>query len=518
MTMLHRMVASSSHIAPSCRRWTHIAGGSSCSSWFSTAASSSDDDTPYYPHLFEPLDLGEGVILPNRALMGSMHTGLEGHFIPGLALWALGESRHDLSKMAEYFKERAQGGVGLMVTGGISPNVAGCVAPFAAKLSTRQELELHKQVTAAVHDVPVPLGNTGESVSSKICLQILHAGRYAYHPLAVSASATKSPISPFKARALTTQQVKETVNDFVRCARYAREAGYDGVEVMGSEGYLISQFMCPRTNLRTDEYGGDDFQNRSRFPLEIVRDMRRAVGPEFIIIFRLSLLDLVEGGLSWSECLEMAQALEEAGVTIINTGIGWHEARVPTIATSVPRGAFTGPTQLLKESGVVNIPIVATNRINDPSVAEDILRDGKADMVSMARPFLADPEFLAKAREGRPDEINTCIGCNQACLDHAFVAKTASCLVNPRACHETEMHIHKLPTDQRLNLGVVGTGPAGCAFAVTAAEMGHKVTLYDRASEIGGQFNMAKRIPGKEEFNETLRYFRTHASKVGGED
>jgi len=374
-------------------------------------------------------------------------------------------------------------------------------------------MQLHKQVTEAVHDVAVPLGySSDESVTPKICLQILHAGRYAYHPGAVSASATKSPISPFKAKALSTSEVKGTVHDFVRCARYASEAGYDGVEVMGSEGYLISQFMCPRTNKRTDEYGGS-FENRSRFPLEIVRDTRRALGPDFIIIFRLSLLDLVEGGLTWNECLHMAKALEDAGASILNTGIGWHEARVPTIATSVPRAAFAKPTHLLKEAGVVDIPIVATNRINSPEVAETLLRDNCADMVSMARPFLADPEFMNKAREGVPDEINTCIACNQACLDHAFVAKTASCLVNPRACHETQINIHKLPTDHRLNLGVIGAGPAGCAFAITAAQMGHTVTLYDRASDIGGQFNMAKRIPGKEEFHETLRYFRTMLKK-----
>lgn len=387
------------------------------------------------------------------------------------------------------------------------------LGPFAAKLTCKEEMELHKQVTEAVHDVAVPLGyDADQSVTPKICLQILHAGRYAYHPGAVSASATKSPISPFKAKALSTSEVKDTIHDFVRCARYAKQAGYDGVEVMGSEGYLISQFMCPRTNQRTDEYGGS-FENRSRFPLEIVRDTRRALGPDFIIIFRLSLLDLVEGGLTWSECLEMAKALEGAGASILNTGIGWHEARVPTIATSVPRAAFAKPTHLLKEANVVDIPIVATNRINDPQVAETLLRDDCADMVSMARPFLADSDFMKKAREGKPDEINTCIACNQACLDHAFVAKTASCLVNPRACHETEINIHKLPTDHRLNLAVIGAGPAGCAFAITAAQMGHSVTLYDRASDIGGQFNMAKRIPGKEEFHETLRYFRTMLKK-----
>jgi 2,4-dienoyl-CoA reductase (NADPH2) len=467
-----------------------------------------------YPHLFEPLQLNNGVVLPNRALMGSMHTGLEGHSIPSLGLWYLGEERHNLEKMAVYFEERARGGVGLMVTGGIAPNYQGWVGPFAAKLTSKEQVELHKQVTEAVHSVAVPLGTNGETVSSKICLQILHAGRYAYHPAAVSASSTKSPISPFKARGLTTKEVKDTIHDFVRCARYAREAGYDGVEIMGSEGYLISQFMCPRTNQRTDEYGGN-FTNRSRFPLEIVHDTRKAVGADFIIIFRLSLLDLVQGGLTWEECLIMAQALEDAGCTIINTGIGWHEARVPTIATSVPRAAFTKPTHLLKVEGVVSIPVVATNRINSPEVAEELLRNNSADMVSMARPFLADPDFMSKAREGKPEEINTCIACNQACLDHAFVAKTASCLVNPRACHETELRIHKLPTDHRLRLGVIGAGPAGCAFALTAAQMGHSVTLYDRASDIGGQFNMAKRVPGKEEFHETLRYFRTMLAKYG---
>jgi 2,4-dienoyl-CoA reductase (NADPH2) len=445
--------------------------------------------------------------------MGSMHTGLEGNSIPGIGLWYLGEERHDLTAMAEYFRERAQGGTGLMVTGGIAPNWQGWVAPFAAKLTTREEMEMHKAVTQAVHDVAVPLGySSTETVTPKICLQILHAGRYAYHPGAVSASATRSPISPFKARALSTKEVKDTVHDFVRCARFAREAGYDGVEVMGSEGYLISQFMCPRTNKRTDEYGGK-FENRSRFPLEIVRDTRKALGDDFIIIFRLSLLDLVEGGLTWNECLEMAKAIEDAGASIINTGIGWHEARVPTISTSVPRAAFAKPTHLLKKADVVDIPIVATNRINDPQVAERLLREDCADMVSMARPFLADPDFMKKARDGVPEEINTCIACNQACLDHAFVGKTASCLVNPRACHETEIHIHKLPTDHCLNIGVIGSGPAGCAFAITAAQMGHTVTLFERANDIGGQFNMAKRIPGKEEFHETLRYFRTMLKK-----
>lgn len=401
-----------------------------------------------------------------------------------------------------------------MVTGGIAPNREGWTGPFAAKLSTVGEMEQHKKVTEAVHACQVPLEG-GAPVSPKICMQILHSGRYGYHPLVVSASDTKSPISPFKAKGLTKAGLERTIMDFVQCASLAKEAGYDGVEIMGSEGYLISQFLCTRTNKRTDEYGGEKFENRMRFPLEIIKRTREAVGKDFIIIFRLSLLDLVKDGMSWDECLTMAQAVEDAGASMINTGIGWHEARVPTISTSVPRAAFARPTHLLKEAGVVEIPVVATNRINSPDVAEDLLESGVADMVSMARPFLADPELLSKSREGRTDEINTCIACNQACLDHAFVAKTASCLVNPRACQETNLEVKELPENQRLSVGVIGAGPAGCGFAVTAAQMGHKVTLYDRSDQIGGQFNMAKRVPGKEEFHETLRYFRTMLNKHG---
>jgi 2,4-dienoyl-CoA reductase (NADPH2) len=470
-----------------------------------------------FPHLFSPLALHNGtLILPNRLLMGSMHTGLEGHSIPSVVekyvLQHRDDSHDDLSGMAKYFQERARGGVGLMVTGGIAPNVEGWVGPFAAKLTTVREMERHKVVTDAVHSVSVGDGR-GVAATPKICMQILHTGRYAYHPMAVSASRTKSPISPFTARALTRFGVERTIRDFVRCASLAQQAGYDGVEIMGSEGYLLSQFLCPRTNQRQDEYGGS-LENRSRLALEIVKQTRQATGDDFIIIFRLSLLDLVEGGLRWDEVVELAQRVEAAGASIINTGIGWHEARIPTIATSVPRGAFVRPTAALKESGLIGIPLVATNRINMPQVAEDILASGASDMVSLARPLLADPEFMNKAASGRSDEINTCIACNQACLDHAFVGKTASCLVNPKACHELELVTALLPPDQRKTVGVIGAGPAGCAFAIAAAQMGHSVTLYDQAAELGGQFNMAKRVPGKEEFHETVRYFQVMMKKL----
>jgi len=439
-----------------------------------------------------------------------MHTGLEGHSVPRwMEHWLMDGKMedHSLERMAKYFQTRAEGGVGLMVTGGIAPNRAGWVGPFAAKLTTHTEMIQHQTVTNAVHQVQVPIfGIDRQSITPKICLQILHTGRYAYHPFAVSASATKSPISPFPARALTKREIVNTVKDFTNTAVLAKEAGYDGVEIMGSEGYLLSQFLSPATNLRTDDYGGS-FANRSRFPLEIVESVRQATGPEFIIIFRISLLDLVEGGTSWEESLALAAALEKAGVTILNTGIGWHEARVPTIATAVPRGAFTFCTRQLKEANVVNIPLVSTNRINAPDTAENILESGVSDLVSMARPLLADPNFLVKAMEQQAELINTCIACNQACLDHAFIGKTASCLVNPKACHETELVTRLLPEEERLTIGVIGAGPAGCAFAIAAAEMGHSVTLYDRGDKIGGQFHMAKRIPGKEEFHETLRYF-----------
>ncbi len=418
--------------------------------------------------------------------MGSMHTGLE-------------ETKGGFDKMAAYFAERARGGVGLMVTGGIPPNIQGWLTPFGSKLSTRSEARRHQVVTRAVHDE-----------GGKICLQILHAGRYGYHPLAVAPSSIQSPISPFKPWALTKSGIERTIRAFVRCAALAQEAGYDGVEVMGSEGYLINEFIVTKTNKRTDEWGGS-FANRIRFPVEIVRRIREQVGPDFIIIYRLSMLDLVDDGSTWEEVETLAQAIEQAGATIINTGIGWHEARIPTIATMVPRGGFAWVTKRLM--GKVRIPLITTNRINTPEVAERILAEGCADMVSMARPFLADPFFVQKAMQNRADEINTCIGCNQACLDHIFDRKTASCLVNPRACRETELHI--LPTAKKKKVAVVGAGPAGLAFATTAAERGHEVHLFEAESEIGGQFNMAKRIPGKEEFYETLRYYRKMIDKHG---
>ena len=438
-----------------------------------------------YPHLLAPLDLGF-TTLRNRTLMGSMHTGLE-------------ESPDGFEKMAAFFAERAKGGAGLIVTGGFAPNLAGRGAPTASQLSFPWQVGKHRIVTDAVH-----------AAGGKICLQILHTGRYAYHPLAVSASRLKSPISPFAPRALTGWGVKKTIADYARCARLAQKAGYDGVEIMGSEGYLINQFIAPKTNHRTDEWGGP-FENRIRFAVEIVRRTREKVGPNFIIIFRLSMLDLVEDGSTWEEVVQLAKAIEVAGATIINTGIGWHEARIPTIATMVPRAAFTWVTRRMK--GEVKIPLVTTNRINAPDVAEDVLARGDADMVSMARPFLADAEFVNKAAAGRADEINTCIACNQACLDHIFERKTCSCLVNPRACNETELVIK--PAAAKKKVAVVGAGPAGLAFATTAAERGHDVTLFEASSEIGGQFNLAKRIPGKEEFGETLRYFRRRLDATG---
>lgn len=438
-----------------------------------------------YPNLLQPLDLGF-TQLKNRVLMGSMHTGLE-------------ETKNGFEKMAAYFAERARGGVGLMVTGGIPPNRQGWLTPFGSKLSTHSEARKHQIVTKAVHDE-----------GGKICLQILHAGRYGYHPLAVAPSNIKSPISPFKPWALTSGGVERTIRAFVRCAALAQEAGYDGVEVMGSEGYLINQFIVSKTNKRSDKWGGS-FENRIRFPIEIVKRIREKVGTNFIIIYRLSMLDLVEDGSSWEEVEKLALEIEKAGATIINTGIGWHEARVPTIATMVPRGGFAWVTKRLM--GKVNIPLITTNRINNPETAEKILADGCADMVSMARPFLADPNFVKKAMESRADEINTCIACNQACLDHIFVRKTASCMVNPRACRETELN--SLPIAKKKKIAVVGAGPAGLAFATTAAERGHEVHLFEAASEIGGQFNMAKRIPGKEEFYETLRYYAKMIEKQG---
>lgn len=431
-----------------------------------------------YPHLLAPLNLGF-TTLKNRVLMGSMHTGLE-------------ELPDGPQRLAAFYAERAAGGVGLIVTGGIAPNKKGVVYQGASVLNDASQVPHHQIVTDAVH-----------RAGGKIALQILHAGRYSYQKQPVAPSALQAPINPFTPQALSHDEVLQTIADFANCARLAKQAGYDGVEVMGSEGYLINQFLTARTNHRNDEWGGD-FTRRMRFAVEIVRAVREAAGPDFILIYRLSMLDLVEDGSSWDEIEQLALAVEQAGATLINTGIGWHEARIPTIATMVPRAGFSWVTRKLM--GKVNIPLITTNRINDPAVAEQVLTDGCADMVSMARPFLADAAFVQKAAQDRADEINTCIGCNQACLDQIFDGKLTSCLVNPRACRETEMPI--LPTDAPKRLAVVGSGPAGLAFAVTAASRGHQVTLFEAATDIGGQFNIAKQIPGKEEFHETLRYFR----------
>lgn len=431
-----------------------------------------------YPHLLSPLDLGF-TTLPNRVLMGSMHVGLE-------------EAERGFARMAEFYAARARGGVGLIVTGGIAPNEAGRPYEGGAKLTTDAEADEHRLITDAVH-----------REGGRIAMQILHFGRYAYHPDLVAPSALQAPISPFVPHALTDAEVEQTIDDYANAARLARRAGYDGVEIMGSEGYLINEFIAAGTNHRDDRWGGS-YENRMRFPVEIVRRVREAVGEDFILVYRLSMLDLVPGGSSFEEVVTLAKAVEAAGATIINTGIGWHEARIPTIATSVPRGAYTWVTRKLM--GEVSVPLVTTNRINTPELAEELLADGHADMVSMARPMLADPDFVNKAREGRPEAINTCIGCNQACLDHTFSGKITSCLVNPRACHETELVL--APTRLRKRVAVVGAGPAGLACAVSAAERGHEVTLFDAASEIGGQLNVARKVPGKQEFDETLRYFR----------
>lgn len=443
-----------------------------------------------YPHLLAPLDLGF-TTLPNRVLMGSMHTGLE-------------DGRKHFPAMAAFFAERARGGVGLMVTGGFAPNIEGWAKPFAGTLATSSAARRHRIVTDAVH-----------AEGGRIALQILHTGRYGYHPLCVAPSRIQSPISPFTPRELSARGIERQIRAFVRCAKLAREAGYDGVEVMGSEGYFINQFLVTHTNQRSDDWGGP-YENRMRLAVEIVQRVREAVGPDFILIYRLSMLDLIPDGSSWDEAVTLARAIAKAGATIINTGIGWHEARIPTIATSVPRGAFAWVTKKMRETlraEGIDVPLVTSNRINMPEVGEQILADGCADMVSLARPLLADPDFVRKARENRSQDINTCIACNQACLDHTFQLKLASCLVNPRAGHETELVLHRAPAKKRY--AVVGAGPAGLAAATTLAERGHEVHLYEASERIGGQFNMATRIPGKEEFHETLRYFERRLSATG---
>jgi len=438
-----------------------------------------------YPHLLAPLDLGF-TTLANRVLMGSMHTNLE-------------EAKGGFTKLAAFYAERAWGGVGLIVTGGISPNLRGRLTPFGSQLSWPWQVAKHRKITQAVH-----------AAGGKIAMQILHGGRYSYHPLSVGPSNLKSPITPFKPRALSERAIRATIRDYARCAALAQKAGYDGVEIMGSEGYLINQFIATRTNRRTDAWGGS-FENRIRFAVEVVRAVREAVGPHFILIFRLSMLDLVPEGSSWEEVVQLAKAVEAAGATLLNTGIGWHEARVPTIGAMVPRGAYAWVTKKLK--GEVSIPLITTNRINTPEVAEEILAGGCADMVSMARPLLADPDFVAKAAGDRALDINTCIACNQACLDHVFQLKRATCLVNPRACFETELVFE--PTISPRRIAVVGGGAAGLSFACHAAERGHVVTLFEAAQELGGQLNLAKQVPGKEEFFETLRYFGRRLAAAG---
>ncbi|MEC8900382.1 MAG: NADPH-dependent 2,4-dienoyl-CoA reductase [Pseudomonadota bacterium] len=438
---------------------------------------------PAYPHLFRPLTVGH-LTLPNRVLMGSMHTNLE-------------EAPNGFERLAAFYAERARAGVSLIVTGGIAPNAEGAVFQGANALTEESQVAEHRHVVDAVH-----------AAGGHLCMQILHAGRYAYSPELVAPSALQAPINPFTPRALSSEEVEQQIADYVRCATFAQQAGYDGVEVMGSEGYLINQFICRRTNQRDDDWGGD-FERRMRFPVEIVKRIRQAVGERFLLIFRLSMIDLVEEGSSWEEVVQLGQAIEAAGANVINTGIGWHEARVPTIVTSVPRAAFTEVTRRIRAA--LSIPLITTNRINMPEVAERVLAEGHADMVSMARPFLADPEWVRKAEAGLAKEINTCIACNQACLDHTFMGKLTSCLVNPRACHETEITLAPAQTPKRV--AVVGGGPAGLATAVAAASRGHAVVLFERRSELGGQFNYARKIPGKEEFNETLRYFRVMLEK-----
>jgi len=432
---------------------------------------------PHYPNLLAPLDLGF-TTLKNRVIMGSMHTGLEDRF-------------YHIDKLAAFFAERARGGVGLMITGGFSPNRRGELLPLGSRMDNRLTALLHRRVTSVVHQE-----------GGKICMQLLHAGRYGYTPYSVSASNKKSPITPFKPSKLSNKQIESTLNDYAHAAKMAQLANYDGIEIMASEGYLINQFLTERVNNRTDKWGGS-VENRMRFAIETVKRVRKAVGEKFIIIYRMSLMDLVDGGQNWDEVDKLAKEIEAAGANIINTGIGWHEARIPTIVTSVPRAAFSFATAKLKHS--VSIPVCASNRINTPEIAENILENSEADLISMARPFLADPFFVAKAEAGKGDEINTCIACNQACLDHTFQLKRASCLVNPRACHETELRY--LPTQDKKRVAVIGAGPAGMAASTVLAERGHHVALFDAAKQIGGQFNIAKQIPGKSDFNDTMRYF-----------
>ena len=440
-----------------------------------------------YPHLLTPLDLGF-TRLKNRVIMGSMHTGLE-------------EAKNGFERLSAYYAERARGGVGLIVTGGISPNQQGLTFSGAAALDKADKVAQHRLVTDAVHQA-----------GSKICMQILHTGRYAYSPNAIAPSAIKAPINAFTPKAVSSEEIEQQIEDFAYSAKLAQQAGYDGVEIMGSEGYFLNQFIVTRTNHRDDEWGGS-YDNRTRLAIEVVKRVRAAVGEKFIIIYRLSMLDLVPEGSNLSEVIQLGKAIEQAGASIINTGIGWHEARIPTIATKVPRAAFTWVTHAVRKH--LTVPVITSNRINTPEVAERVLANGDADLISMARPFLADPEFVNKAAANQAERINTCIGCNQACLDHVFNGKTSSCLVNPRACEETRIII--APTQAIKTIAIVGAGPAGLACAVTAAERGHKVTLYDAASEIGGQFNIAKRIPGKEEFSETLRYFEVRLKELNVE-